>query len=161
MRTHKKIVSCALYMAALGAGSFLAGRLVPKRWFCAEKRPWRCGAWEEALWKRLRVKQWQAKVPDMSRLFKRIMPAKKLTKETFADLPRMIEETCVAEATHALLCLAGLYLLRLWPGTGGAVLTAAYILLGNVPFIIIQRYNRPRLQRLLALQERRNAKGEA
>ena len=58
----------------------------------------------------------------------------------------MIEETCVAEFTHFVLILLGFYALRLWPGTGGAVVTAIYILFGNLPFLIIQRYNRPRLQ---------------
>lgn len=156
-----RVLACLLYMAGLGVLSFTLGRLVPKHWFDAERRPWRCGAWEQKLWRLLRVKKWQAKVPDMSRLFTRLMPAKKLTRETCADLPRMLQETCVAEGTHALLCLAGLYMLRLWPGVGGAVLTAAYILLGNVPFILIQRYNRPRLQRLYALQQRRKTKGDA
>lgn len=150
---------CLFYMAALGVGSFALGRMVPKCWFDAGRWPWRCRAWEQKLWKLLRIRQWQAKVPDMSRLFPHLMPAKKLTHETFADLPRMLQETCVAEGTHALLCLAGLYMLRLWPGMGGVVLTAAYILLGNIPFLLIQRYNRPRLQRLLALQQRKNSKG--
>lgn len=36
----------------------------------------------------------------------------------------------------------------LWRGIGGVAFAAVYILLGNVPFVIIQRYNRPRLQRL-------------
>lgn len=154
------MLACLVYMTALGVFSFVLGRLVPKRWFDAGRWPWRCGEREQKLWQLLRVKQWQAKVPDMSRLFTRLMPAKKLTRETCADLPRMLQETCVAEGTHALLCLAGLYMLRLWPGAGGAVLTAVYLLLGNLPFIIIQRYNRPRLQRLYALQQRRKTKGD-
>lgn len=154
------MLACLIYMAALGVFSFVLGRLVPKRWFDAGRWPWRCGEREQKLWRLLRVKQWQAKVPDMSRLFTRLMPAKKLTRETCANLPRMLQETCVAEGTHALLCLAGLYMLRLWPGVGGAALTAVYLLLGNLPFIIIQRYNRPRLQRLYALQQRRKTKGD-
>ena len=36
----------------------------------------------------------------MSRIFVKIMPEKKLTKENYENLPRMIEETCVAEWTH-------------------------------------------------------------
>ena len=72
----------------------------------------------------------------------------------------MIEETCVAEFIHFLLILLGFYALRLWPGTGGAVFTAVYILLGNLPFLIIQRYNRPRLQKLLAAQQRRSRRNQ-
>ena len=56
----------------------------------------------------------------MSRIFVKIMPEKKLTKENYENLPRMIEETCVAEWTHILLSIAGLGLLknmvRCWRG---------------------------------------------
>ena len=33
-------------------------------------------------------------------------------------------------------------------------MTAVYILLGNLPFIVVQRFNRPRLQKLLLKQQR-------
>ena len=65
-----------------------------------------------------------------------------------------------AECIHLLLPLAGLYCLRLWPGAGGIVVTLLYFL-GNLPFVLIQRYNRPRLQRLCALQQRTGGKREA
>ena len=100
------------------------------------------------------VKQWQAKVPDMSRIFTNIMPAKKLKRQTLSDLPRMIQETCVAEWTHGILSIAGLAMLWFWPGIGGICMTAVYILLGNLPFIVVQRFNRPRLQKLLLKQQR-------
>ena len=86
--------------------------------------------------------------------------AKKLGTDFRAQLPRMIEETCVAEFTHFVLILLGFYALRLWPGTGGAVVTAIYILFGNLPFLIIQRYSRPRLQKLLAAQQRRSRRNQ-
>ena len=97
----------------------------------------------------------------MSRLFKKLMPAKALTQKTAQDLPLMIQETCVAELTHGLLCIAGLFLLKIWPGTGGVFLTVIYIVFGNLPFLLIQRYNRPRLQKLLARQTRRTNRKEA
>lgn len=56
----------------------------------------------------------------------------------------MIAETCIAECTHVLLCIAVFRCLWIWPGWGGKAFTAIYILV-NVPFIMIQRYNRPRL----------------
>lgn len=146
---------CVIYMAVLGVLSFVLGRLVPKAWFHADKFPYRTSESEQKIFKALRVKSWQAKAPDMSRIFKRIMPEKKMTAETVADVPRMLEETCVAELTHALLSVLGLAMLWIWPGIGGIIVTAVYILLGNVPFIIIQRYNRPRLQRLYAMQQRK------
>ena len=127
---------CCVYYAFLGVASFVLGRLLPKSWFRGDSFPYRCASWEPALYRALRV----------------------LEGNFRKQLPRMIEETCVAEFIHFLLILLGFYALRLWPGTGGAVFTAVYILLGNLPFLIIQRYNRPRLQRLLAAQQRWSAK---
>ena len=98
------------------------------------------------------------KLPDMSRIFPKLMPAKRLTPQTMTDLPRMIEETCVAELIHALLSVSGLGFLWLWPGGWGIALTVVYILLGNVSFIIIQRYNRPRLVKLLEMQQKKAAR---
>lgn len=147
-------VKCLVYIIALGVVSFVTGRLLPKRWFKSDRFPFRCNEKEKKLYKALRVKDWQNKVPDMSRVFTKLMPAKKLNADTLADIPRMLEETCVAEFIHVVLSVLGLACLWLWPGFGGAVVTLVYILLGNVPFIIIQRYNRPRLQRLLARRGR-------
>ena len=41
------------------------------------------------------------------------------------------------------------------PGRGAALAWLVWFLLGNLPFILIQRYNRPRLIRLRALLQRR------
>lgn len=122
---------CCVYYGILAVVSFFIGRLLPKSWFHGDKFPYRCASWEAKLFRFLRV-----------------------------QLPRMIEETCVAEFTHFVLILLGFYALRLWPGTGGAVVTAIYILFGNLPFLIIQRYNRPRLQKLLAAQQRRSRRNQ-
>lgn len=149
------LLRCVIYMAFTGIAAFILGRLLPKCWFRGDAFPFRCRMWEQKLYKALHVKVWQDKVPDMSRLLPALMPPKKLTADTFSDLPRMIQETCVAEFIHVLLSLTGLACLSIWPGIGGAILTAVYVLLGNVPFIIIQRYNRPRLQKLLAMQQRK------
>lgn len=157
----KECIFCFAYAAALGVLSFFLGRLLPKRWLHPGKFPFRTYTWEDKLWKALQICKWQSKVPDMSRLFKKLMPAKALTQQTAQDLPLMIQETCVAELTHGLLCIAGLFLLKIWPGTGGVFLTVIYIVFGNLPFLLIQRYNRPRLQKLLARQTRRTSRKEA
>ena len=151
-----KFLHCALYLAITGIIAFLVGRIVPKSWFQEDRFPYRSYPGEQKLYRALRVKKWQSKVPDMSRIFPALMPAKKLTADTFANLQGMIQETCVAEMIHSLLLLTGLACLAIWPGAGGIILTLVYILLGNLPFIMIQRYNRPRLQKLLAMQRRKN-----
>ena len=156
------MLKCILYLAAIGAASFVIGRLLLKSWLHEDRFPFRPFAFERQgkLYEKLKIKSWQNKLPDMSRLCKHCMPAKKMNADTLWELPLMIKETCVAEFIHLLLPLAGLYCLRLWPGAGGIVVTLLYFL-GNLPFVLIQRYNRPRLQRLCALQQRTGGKREA
>ena len=59
----------------------------------------------------------------------------------------MIRETCIAELIHLLLIVLAPGGLLFWRTPLAVVLTGLYML-GNVPFVLIQRYNRPRLIRL-------------
>lgn len=141
---------CVIYLALVGAAAFVVGRLLPWNW------PDPDGAWwcsfpferEGCIYEKLYIRRWQKKLPDMSRILPRFIPAKHLAGRDLQRLPEMIRETCVAELIHWLLCLAGLHCLRLWRGVGGVMISLLNIC-GNLPFIIIQRYNRPRLKRLL------------
>ena len=59
-----------------------------------------------------------------------------------------LQETCVAEFVHWCLLLLSFPLYSYVPTPFGAAVTILYAL-SNLPFIFIQRYNRPRLLRLL------------
>ena len=156
-----KIFYCVLYMALLGIFCFPFGRLLAKHDFRTDRFPFASLPFEQKgkLYERIGIRQWQNHVPDVSQLFPHIVPRKAMEKNlNVSGLYRMVQETCVAELTHSLLCLAGIALLRIWTGTGGVVLFLVYVLFGNLPFILIQRYNRPRLLRLLQAAERRERK---
>lgn len=142
---------CGIYFAITGALGFFAGRAAPKHWFCYDRFPYKCMTFEQGgkIYDRIRIRQWLHKVPDMSRICKR-MPAKKLTgKLAPENLLTMIRETCVAECIHGILNITGLGCFLLWDSTWCAVLYGAYVLLGNIPFMLIQRHTRPRLVRIL------------
>lgn len=143
-------IRCAIYFALTGVIGFLAGRIIPKKWLRPRQGIFRCFPFEKdgKIYEKLGIRYWQNKLPDMSRILPFMMPAKKLGHNFYERLPEMICETCIAELIHALLCLSGLYCLKLWPGAGGIIAAIVYILLFNLPFILIQRYNRPRLIRL-------------
>ena len=96
----------------------------------------------------------------MSRILPGLMPAKSLSGDYGQNLPVMIQETCVAEAVHITVSVAGLRCLWMWPGVGGVTVTAIHIILLNLPFILIQRYNRPRLIRLQKKLQTRKEKKE-
>lgn len=153
------MLSCIIYLALTGLLSFLIGRLLPKAWFNPDHRPYLPFGWEKGghIYDRLHIKSWQNKLPDMSKIVSGIMPRKEISEENLQILPRMIQETCVAEFIHVVLCFTGLYCLALWRGLGGIVVTILNTL-GNLVFVVIQRYNRPRLVHLLKTYQHRREK---
>ena len=113
----------------------------------------------------LAIDKWKRLVPDMSRLLpdmvKKQLPAS-TAAVTAAQAEALVQETCRAELVHGVSCLLGLSFLWLWRGWGGVIVLLVWVLLANLPFILIQRYNRPRLVRLAALlHKREQRKGEA
>ena len=154
-------IYCVFYALSVGFLSFLLGRLLPKVWFSSNRFPYKAWSWEEEgkIYDRLfHIKHWQSRVPDMSKLFPGLMQRKKVTAHFQSELPLMIRETCIAELIHVLLCFLILPCLWIWPGWGGILFTLLYIL-GNLPFVMIQRYNRPRLLRVAEKQHKSRKDG--
>ena len=141
---------CFCFLIITGVIAFFAGRILPKKWFRADLFPYRSYKFEQdgRIYDKLHIRKWQNKVPSMSKILPFMMPAKNLSGDYKKRLPRMLQETCVAELIHTLNCFVGLYCLKLYPGVGGVIILILYITLFNLPFIFIQRYNRPRLMRL-------------
>lgn len=156
-----KLLKCAIYLALTGVVGFFVGRIIPKRWIQPEKGWFRSFPFEKngTAYEKLGIRKWHKKVLDMSRIFPGLMPPKSLSGDYMQNLPVMIQETCVAETVHIAVSIAGFRCLWIWPGIGGVTVTAIHIVLLNIPFILIQRYNRPRLirlqQKLLAKKEKK------
>ena len=141
---------CVAYLCTTGTVGFFAGRIVPKKWLKPEQGIFRCRKFEKggSIYEKLGIRKWHKRLPDMSRILPFMMPRKNLSGDYKERLPEMIEETCVAELVHIAVSVAGLNCLKLWPGCGGVAIVIIHTLLLNLPFILIQRYNRPRLIRL-------------
>ena len=87
------------------------------------------------------------------------MVKKKMTKQNREQgMGVLIAETCVAECVHFWLIILSLGIFVFWRGGWAAVFWLVYNILGNVPFMIIQRYNRPRL---VLLEQRRKRRATA
>ena len=156
---------CALYLLTLALLAHPVGQALPRRWFDGGRFPYACYKWEKQgkLYTRIGVDRWKTLVPDMSRILpdmvKKELPGSGAV--TADQAAALVQETCRAELVHGASCLLGLAFLWLWPGWGGAIVLAVWVLLANLPFILIQRYNRPRLMRLAALlRKRAQRKGE-
>lgn len=144
--------SCLVYLAAIGLAVFFLGRMLPKDWFSWGEFPYKLLPFEQngKIYEALGIRKWKDRLPDMSRICPKLVPSKALPKSvTTQQVEAMLQETCIAEFTHTVLCILGYGCVTLWKSTGGRVLYVLY-LLGNLPFCLIQRYNRPKLLRILS-----------
>lgn len=153
-------IKCIIYFAIIGIIAFVTGRLLPKRMFKKGKYPYRQFSFEKngEIYERMSVKTWQKFFLDMSKLFPGLITKREMVsrpeKEVVED---MLMETCVAEVIHVGLLLFGFGAVFIWKGLGGVVASILYFL-GNLPYIIIQRYERPRLERLSERMQRETVK---
>ena len=150
---------CALYLLTLALLAHPVGQALPRRWFDGGRFPYACYKWEKQgkLYTRIGVDRWKTLGPDMSRILpdmvkKRVEP----TAVTAAQTAVLVQETCVAECVHCWLIVLSVGMLFLWKSVWSWLLWLVYNLLGNVSFILIQRYNRPRLLRLAEKETKKN-----
>ncbi|MBQ4564122.1 MAG: glycosyl-4,4'-diaponeurosporenoate acyltransferase [Lachnospiraceae bacterium] len=146
-----KFIRCVIYLALTGFWGFLVGRILPKKWFKHDSTWFSSRAFEldGKFYDRFAIRKWKDHLPDMSKVFPRWMPSKspKMGRQTAEDVKLNLQETCVAEVIHNVLAMLGFGCVRIWSGPGGVVM-ALLCLLGNVPFVMVQRYNRPRFAKL-------------
>ena len=129
----------------------LMGAIVP---LCAKNadpfHPWfRPRRWEEALYRKLGIKNWKKALPTYD-------PGQfDLSKNT---LEQVLRNTCCAELVHEVIILFSLLPLLFAIPFGAfpvflttSILAAAY----DSVFVIAQRYNRPRLVKILKKKEAR------
>lgn len=156
--TMDGFLKCFVYLTSLGMLSFFVGRLIPKSWINPDIFPYKSFQFENdgRIYEQFSVKKWQNKLLDMSKIFPKIIPQKKINNNLQESLPTMIKETCIAELVHWFLFIPVLYCLSLWEGAGGVVIVMLYEFF-NIPYIMIQRYNRPRLINTLKRMEKRNS----
>lgn len=100
-----------------------------------------------------RIKKWKIHLPDGAGFNKKLgFPKKKLESRNPAYLSAFLIETCRAEFTHWVTILFA-PLFFLWNPHFVGWIMIGYALLANLPFIMVQRYNRFRLIRVLGLKK--------
>ena len=144
------IVHAVLYTASLGIVSHYVGQALPRRWFHPDRFPYRSFSWEQdgQIYRRLGVHHWKDLVPDMSKDMPDMLPKRDNLRGSAAEAMSLVLETCVAEAVHAALMVLSVGNYFLCPNWMGWLLTAFVALLLDLPYWIIQRYNRPKLLRV-------------
>lgn len=157
-----QILKFIFIFAVVGSMAFPFGQMLPRKNFDYRHYPFAPFKWEKQgmIYTKVRIQFWKDKVPDMSQHVKSAF-RKKITVFRSAEyLEMLILETCVAEFVHFVLILISPMFLIFMEGAAGWVGMIVYVL-GNLPFIMIQRYNRPRLVMLMERQEKLEAMAAA
>ncbi len=102
---------------------------------------------------RLRVKRWKDRLPEAGSFFAGGFSKRRVVSRDPAYLERFVVETRRAEVTHWLvMAIAPVFVL--WNPWWMVTIMCAYAFVANVPCLVVQRYNRARLYRVLERQKR-------
>ncbi len=148
-----------LYIVALVLLSHFVGELLPRRWFDWRKPPFASFAFEKNgdIYDKLHIKKWKQKVPDLSRLMKYMVPKTISFRSSSAEVDMLLRELCVAETVHIGLAVASFGIFFIVRSPFSVILCLLYAI-GNLPFVLIQRYNRPHLVHLYGRVVEREAR---
>lgn len=125
---------------------------LPVENYDVDKFPWAPwpGERQGQIWENLfKVKSWKKMLPDGAAWFSGGFSKKSLQNRDPDYLKRFLLETCRGEHSHWLM-LACAPLFSLWNPPLAFWIIVGYFVIGNLPCIVVQRYNRPFLKRLLA-----------
>ncbi len=105
----------------------------------------RDGRWYE---EHLRIKVWKKHLPEAGALFADGFSKRNLRDSSATQLQRFVIETRRAEVTHWWVAALGPFFV-LWNPWGLAIVMLVYAIVANGPCLIVQRYNRARLHRVI------------
>jgi len=142
------VIAWGVFHAATGYAAYRLDetRLSRDGWLLRQRRFESAGRWYRR-W--LRINRWKDRVPEAGGLFRGGVSKRQLPAYDAAGLQLFVRETRRAELAHWWAMCCGLAFV-LWNPPLAAGLLLAYGVLANLPFIVIQRYNRFRIQALVA-----------
>lgn len=114
-------------------------------------RPWerRGRAYE-----RLHIRRWKDRLPELGAVFRGGVSKRSLRSAGTPDLERFARETRRAELVHwAIPIVTPVF--ALWNPPWLLLAMVAYAVIANLPCLLVQRYNRGRLLRLIERRVRR------
>lgn len=132
-------------------------RLFPKSFY--EKNHWffKEHPFEKKLYRKIHIDRWKGKLPEWGKVWK--FEKKNLNKElSIKYVDQFIVETYFAEIGHLGMAILGFACIAVNPRDYAmmALICSIINLFIQIPFCIIQRYNRPRLVRLKLRLESKN-----
>ncbi len=148
------ILFFALWFLFQAGAAFLCFRL-PNEVFAKDNALFVGRKWEEEgkiYQKIFRIRSWKGLLPDGGGMVKGGYAKKHLADTSKENMERFLIESRRAELTHWLEIIP-FWVFGLFAPPGFIWIMLGYALVVNLPCIFAQRYNRPRIQKLLKRQE--------
>jgi len=146
------IFLCFILWGIIQAGTVLICILIPDRYFDPDSSIFRQRKFErggEFYQKVFKVRSWKGLLPDGGKVWRKKGYQKKNLKDLSKEnLRRYLIESSRGEMTH-WLAMSFFWVFGFFTPLYVLWMMIAYALLLNLPCIIAQRYNRPRIRRLL------------
>lgn len=120
-----------------------------KKWLYKERKWERGGRFYQDIFK---VKKWKNCMPELGDFIKAIYPKKYIKNHDRETLLIYLTESCKAELTHFAI-IASTFTFHLWSDFTTATIIFIIAFFLNMPYIIIQRYNRPRIIGILEYKD--------
>lgn len=123
----------------------------PYRWFEKDRNLFKLKKWEKngKIWDEIfYLRKWKDHLPDGSAIFKRGFKKKNLRQKDPEFLKKFIAESKRAEITHYVSILPA-PLFYIWNPVWAGHIMILYAVMANIPCVMAQRYNRPRMEKIL------------
>lgn len=130
---------------------------IPIAWFNPQNILYRTYRWEKGgkiYQSILHVRSWKCYAPDGGSLYPDTFSMRRLPNYDVEYLERWLKESCRSELCHWLMILPG-FLFFFWNSVFLGWFMVFYAVVNNIFPIVIQRFNRPRMQRVLNLLKHR------
>ena len=143
---NKLTISLVIFLISTIAISYLSTKLPDKyysykHWIFKERNWEKQGRFYQKVFK---VKLWKHRVPELADFIKTVFPKKFISEFNSEFLSKYLIESCKAELTHwCIIFSSALFLV--YADTSTFIFMFLLASMFNIPFIIIQRYNRPRI----------------
>lgn len=145
------VIAWVFFHLSIGYGS----SKIPLEKLNPDRRFFQTFKWEQEgrIYEKLfNVRSWKHLIPNGSALYKDAFSIRRLSKSSPEYLRRWLKESVRSEICHWLMIPPSLFFF-LWNNVLVSWLMVLYAFLNNLVPIILQRYNRPRMRKLLAIIE--------
>lgn len=129
---------------------------IPLKKLDPDRRFFHAYPWEQdgKIYEKLfKVRSWKHLIPNGSALYKGAFSIKNLSENSPEYLRRWLQESVRSEICHWLMIVPGFFFF-LWNNVLVGWLMVLYAFLNNLVPIVLQRFNRPRMRKLLSIVEK-------